>query len=154
MSKSEGMIYEDGKEVGRYTVIPNDVLDKIADIDLTKEERKVLYRVIRDTIGYEKTKKIDRTSVRRLSHDIPVDRFVKKTGLKKEKIETALDSLGKRRIIKRQGDTITFNNNLDEWLTPKQAKETQSYTEKRELEQKEQAEQERTEWDSWVRGTP
>jgi len=109
------MIYPDGTPVGRYTVIPNDVLEKVDDIELAMEERKVLARIIRDTIGYEKKKQPDGTSVRVLTANLPVDRFVKKTGLPETKIVTALNSLEKRRIIRRKGDRVTFNHHLSEW---------------------------------------
>jgi len=116
MRISGQMIYEDGTPVGRYTVIPNDILDKTTDIDLTKEERKVLIRIIRNTVGYEEYKKKDGTSVRKLSNDLPEDYLIEKTELSSEEVASALESLEKRRIIRREGNEVTFNKNLDEWI--------------------------------------
>lgn len=142
------MIYEDGKEVGTYTVIPNDVLEKIAEIDLTKGERKILLRIIRNTIGYEATKKMDGTSIRRLSADLPEDYLKEKTGVSKEKAANILGSLEKRRIIKRQGITVTLNNNLDEWYSSNEkAEEAEKELEMRKsFKEKEQREQEEARW--------
>jgi len=39
MSNQGSMIYPDGKPVGRYSAIGNDVLEKVADIELTRAER-------------------------------------------------------------------------------------------------------------------
>jgi len=146
--KSGDMIYEDGKEFGTYTVIPNDVLEKIAEIDLTKGEMKVLLRIIRNTIGYEVTKKMDGTSVRRLSYDFTEDYLEEKTGVSKEKVATILDNLEKRRIIKRQGITVTFNNNLGEWYSSNEkAEEAEKESEiRKSFKEKEQREQEEARW--------
>lgn len=115
MSKSAGMFYPDGTRVGDYSPIGNNVLDKIADIELTRAEREVLTRVIEDTIGWEKSEGFG-GSIRRLTYEIPVDRFEDKTGLSQTDITAALDNLEKRQIIKRDGDSITFNHHLDEWV--------------------------------------
>lgn len=114
-----GMIYEDGDPIETYTVFPNDLLDKIADIDLTKEEIKVLFRIIRDTVGYEREddpRKADGTSVRKTSNNLPIDRFLKKTDLSEQDIKTALDSLEKRNIISGFRDWITLNHHVDQWI--------------------------------------
>jgi phage replication O-like protein O len=109
------MVYPDGRPVGRYSAIGNDVLEKVADIELTRAERKVLDRIMKDTIGYAKLQKWTKEEVRRVTYDIPIARFEEKTGLTEEKIETALTSLEERQIIKRDGDKITFNHHLEEW---------------------------------------
>jgi phage replication O-like protein O len=116
-SKSVRMVYEDSTEIESYTTVPNDVLEKIADTELTHDEMKILFRVLRDTVGWEveESKGFGKASVRRLSHDIPTERFVDKTGLPEDRVITARDSLETRHIIKRDGDEVTFNNNLDEW---------------------------------------
>jgi len=111
--KASKMVYEDGTEFGRYTVIPNNVLDRIAEIDLTNDEKKVLFRIIRNTVGYETTK--NGTSVRKLSADFPLEYLVEKTGVSGRKVETILKRLEKRRIIERRGDTITFSHSLELW---------------------------------------
>ena len=115
MSKESSMRYPDGKAVGRYSAIGNDVLEKIAEFELTREERIVLTRIIMDTIGYAETKPWTKEEVRRVTYDIPIKRFVEKTGLFEEEIETALASLEERQIIERNGDRITFNHHLNEW---------------------------------------
>ncbi|MFC1954866.1 replication protein [Chloroflexota bacterium] len=115
MSESSSMVYPDGKPVGRYSSIGNDVLEKIADIDLIKTERKVLTRVIRDTIGYPQTQKFTGEEVRRVTYEEPMERLVEKTGLTEPEISSALDNLEQRQIIKRDGDKITFNHHLEEW---------------------------------------
>ena len=114
-SKSSSMVYPDGKPVGRYSAIGNDVLEKVADIELSRPERKVLDRIMRDTIGYPEQQKWTEEEVRRVKHEIPIERFVEKTGLTQAEITTALDNLEQRNIIKREGDTITFNHHLEEW---------------------------------------
>lgn len=115
MSKSSSMVYPDGRPVGRYSAIGNDVLEKVADIELSRPERKVLDRIIKDTIGYPETQKWTKEEVRRVKHEIPLKRFVEKTGLTESEISTALYNLEQRNIIKRDGDTITFNHHLEEW---------------------------------------
>ncbi len=110
------MRYPDGTPVGRYSAIGNDVLEKVADIELTRAGRKVLDRIMRDTIGYSEKQKWTGEEVRRVTHEIPIERFVEKTGLSEAEIKTALDNLEKRQIIKREGDSITFNYHLGEWL--------------------------------------
>lgn len=116
MNKSSSMVYPDGTPVGRYSVIGNDVLEKVADIELTRAERKVLDRIMRDTIGYPKTQKWTGEEVRRVTHEISMERFIEKTGLSEAEITTALDNLEERQIIKREVDRITFNHHLKEWL--------------------------------------
>ena len=115
MSESSSMVYPDGRPVGRYSAIGNDVLEKVADIELTRPQRKVLDRIMRDTIGYPETQKLTGERVRRVTYEIPMERFMEKTGLREEEIETALDNLEERQIIKREGDSITFNHHLEEW---------------------------------------
>jgi phage replication O-like protein O len=110
------MVYPDGTLYGRYSTVSNDVLEKIADLELTRAERKVLTRVIRDTIGYPQKQKWTGEEVRRVTYDIPMERFVEKTGLPEAEISTALDNLEQRKIIKREGDKITFNHHLVEWV--------------------------------------
>lgn len=116
MSKSSSMRYPDGRLIRRYSAIDNEVLEKVADTELTRPERKVLDRIIRDTIGYPETQKWTQEEVRRVTCEIPTGRLVEKTGLSEEEIETALTSLEERRIIKRDGDKITFNHHLEEWM--------------------------------------
>lgn len=116
MSKQSSMVYPDGKPVGRYSSIGNDVLEKVADIELTRPERKILDRIMRDTIGYPATQKWTGEEVRRVTYEIPIERFIEKTGLSEAEIRTALDNLEERRIIKREVDRITFNHHLEEWL--------------------------------------
>jgi phage replication O-like protein O len=116
MSESSNMIYPDGKPVGRYSAIGNDVLEKIADIELTRPERKVLDMIIRDTIGYPEKLKWAEEEVRRVTYEIPMEQFVEKTGLLEKKITPALDNLERRKIIKRDRDNIYFNYHLKEWL--------------------------------------
>jgi phage replication O-like protein O len=115
MSQPSNMVYPDGRSVGRYSAIGNDVLEKIADIELTRAERKVLDRIVKDTIGYPETKSFTKQERRRVKTKITMERFKEKTGLTEEEIETALDNLEQRNIIKRDGDEITFNHHLDEW---------------------------------------
>jgi len=115
MNETSNMIYPDNTLVGRYSSIGNEVLEKVADIELTREERMVLTRIMEDTIGWEERKAWTGESVRRVTYDIPVDRFVEKTGLSQTDITTALDNLEQRKIIKRDGDKITFNHHLEEW---------------------------------------
>jgi hypothetical protein len=110
------MVYPDGEPVGRYTVISNDILEKIASIELTREERMVLDRVIKDTVGYEEGKGWGGASIRRVTHEMPVERFVEKTGLAATEIRAALDNLERRSIIEREGDNVTFNHHLEEWV--------------------------------------
>ena len=140
MKKPADMIYEDGTPVGRYTVVPNDVLEKVADISLTKAQRKVLDRIIRDTIGYETTKDFSGKSIRRLTHDISIDRFKDKTGLTEQEVKDALDDLENRQMIKRKGDSITFNKELGQWLGSRKAnedaKERKSFKEAEEVRQR------------------
>lgn len=116
MNKSSSMVYPDGRPVGRYSTIGNDVLEKVADIELTRAERKVLDRIMRDTIGYSEKQKWTEEEVRRGTYEIPMERFVEKTGLSEAEIKTALNNLEQREIIKRDGDSITFNHHLEEWL--------------------------------------
>ena len=113
--KAETMVYEDGTPVGRYTPIPNDVLDKLADMDLSKDERKILYRIIRNTIGYEEKKNFKGKSVRRASFDFDEDYLEDRTGVSKNNIEPILASFETRGIIKRERSLVTFNHHLDEW---------------------------------------
>ncbi len=116
MSKQSSMVYPDGKPVGRYSAIGNDVLEKIADIELTRAERKILDRIMRDTIGYPEIEKWTEEEVRRVTYEIPMERFIEKTGLSEEEINPALENLEKRQIIRREVDRITFNHHLEEWL--------------------------------------
>ncbi len=116
MSKQSSMVYPDGKPVGRYSAIGNDVLEKVADIELTRAERKVLTRVIIDTIGYPETDKWTGEEFRRVTQEISMERFIDKTSLSEEEIMTSLDNLEDRQIIKREADRITFNYHLEEWV--------------------------------------
>ncbi len=116
MSKSRSVSYPDGRPYGRYTNLSNDVFDKLADIELTRAERKVLTRTIRDTIGYSKIQSWTKEEVKRVTYEIPVERFEEKTGLSKAEIKTALNNLEQRKIIECDGDKITFNHHLEEWL--------------------------------------
>ena len=116
MSESSSMRYPDGKRIKRYSAIDNEVLEKVADIELSSPERKVLDRIMKDTIGYPQIQSWTQEEVRRVTYEIPMERFVGKTGLSEEEIKTALDNLEQRKIIKRDGDNITFNHHLDEWL--------------------------------------
>ncbi len=116
MNESSSMVYPDGKPVGRYSAIGNDVLEKIADIELTRAERKVLDRIVKDTIGYPEEDKWTGETFRRVKYEISVERFVEKTGLLEAEIKTALDNLEERQIIKRDGDSITFNYHVKEWI--------------------------------------
>ena len=116
MSNEGSMFYPDGTPVGRYSAIGNDVLEKIADIELTRAARKVLDRIMRDTIGYPDEQRRTKERVRRVTNDITMERFKEKTGLSEAEIKTALDNLKNRRIIKRDGDTITFNHHLEKWI--------------------------------------
>ncbi|MFC1998860.1 replication protein [Chloroflexota bacterium] len=116
-SNDNTMYYEDGTRTGTYSAIPHAVLDKIADIDFTKDEWKILLRIIRNTIGYEAHKNLtDGLSVRRMSYDFTEDYLVEKTGVGIYNLHSALDSLTKRNIIKCEKLKITFNNNLGEWI--------------------------------------
>jgi hypothetical protein len=110
------MVYPDGRPVGRYSAIGNDVLEKIADIELPRPARKVLDRIVKDTIGYPETKKFTQQEVRRVKTEITMERFKEKTGLTEVEINSGLWSLENRRIIRREGDTITFNHHLEEWM--------------------------------------
>lgn len=116
MTQSSSMVYPDGKPVGRYSAIGNDVLEKVADIELSRPERKVLDRIMKDTIGYPEIQEWTQEEVRRVTHEIPMERFVDKTGLSEAEIKTALDNLEQRKIIKGDGDEITFNHHLEEWV--------------------------------------
>ena len=116
MNNEGSMYYPDGTPVGRYSSIGNDVLEKIADIELTRAERKVLVRIMRDTIGYPDEHRWTGEMVRRVTFDEPIERLEEKTGLAEQEIKTALDNLEKRRIIKRDGDMITFNYKLEGWV--------------------------------------
>ena len=116
MSESSSMVYPDGKPIKRYSAIDNEVLEKVADIELTRPERKVLDRIIKDTIGYPEIQKWTQEEVRRVTYEITIERFEEKTGLSEAEIKTALDNLERKKIIKRDGDKITFNHHLDEWV--------------------------------------
>jgi len=109
------MVYPDGRPVGRYSSIGNDVLQKIADIALLRPERKVLDRVVKDTIGYPQKQNWTKEEFRRVTYEISMERFKDKTGLGEEEIKTALANLEARNIIKRLDDYITFNHHLEEW---------------------------------------
>jgi hypothetical protein len=115
MNESSNMVYPDMTPVGKYSAIGNEVLEKVASIELTRAERMVLTRVMEDTVAWEEGKTWVGSSIRRVTRDIPMERFEDKTGLLRADITTALDSLEKRRIIKSSGDTITFNHKLGEW---------------------------------------
>ena len=54
--------------------------------------------------------------MRRITYEEPMERLVEKIGLSEAKIKTALASLEARQIIKCEGDRITFNHHLEEWL--------------------------------------
>ncbi len=116
MGIKDSMVYPDHSPVGRYSAIGNDVLEKIADIELTRPQRKVLDRIMKDTIGYDEETKFTGERVRRVTQPMPIERFEEKTGLTKEEIIPALEVLEKRQIIRRNGDTITFNHHIDQWL--------------------------------------
>ena len=115
MSKESSMVYPDGRPVGRYSAIGNDVLEKIADIELPRPARKVLDRIVRDTIGYSEKQSFTQEETRRVKTDISMERFKEKTGLTEVEIKSGLWSLENRNIIRREGDTITFNHHLEEW---------------------------------------
>ncbi|MDD4876957.1 MAG: replication protein [Dehalococcoidales bacterium] len=110
------MVYPDHSPVGRYSAIGNDVLEKVADIELTRAERKVLDRIIKDTVGYPEEQKWTKQIVRRVTYEIPIERFIEKTELSQTEISTALNNLEQRKIITRDGDKITFNHHLDQWI--------------------------------------
>lgn len=115
MSKESSMVYPDGRRIKRYSAIDNDVLEKIADIELTRPERKVLDRIMRDTVGYPQKQSFTQEETRRVKTEITMERFKEKTGLMEVEIEIALRNLQDRRIIRRELDTITFNHHLEEW---------------------------------------
>ena len=110
------VVYPDNTPYGSYTNVSNDVLEKIADIELTRPERKVLTRIIRNTIGYVESTSYLGDEFKRVTSNFAMEYLVENTGLSEEEIKTALASLEDRRIIKRDGDRITFNHHLDEWV--------------------------------------
>ena len=116
MSQSSNMVYPDGRPVGRYSAIGNDVLEKIADIELPRPARKVLDRIVKDTVGYPEKQSFTQQETRRVKTDISMERFKEKTGLTEVEIESGLWSLANRSMITRVGDTITFNHHLEEWM--------------------------------------
>lgn len=116
MNESSNMIYPDETPVGRYSAIGNEVLEKVASSELTREERIVLTRIMEDTIGWEEGRTWKNESIRRVTYNIPIERFIEKTTLSEAEINPALENLEKRQIIKREGDSITFNHYLEEWL--------------------------------------
>ena len=116
MCETSSLVYPDGTRVGGYSAIGNNILQKIAEVVLTKSERKVLTRIIIDTIGKEERKNWKKESVRRVRYNIPIERFEDKTCMVKREIKEALDNLEKRKIIKRQGDDIAFSYHLEEWI--------------------------------------
>ena len=71
MNETSNMVYPDSTPVGRYSAIGNAVLEKVARIELTSEQRIVLTRVMQDTLGCREKKLFDGTNVVRVTHDIP-----------------------------------------------------------------------------------
>ena len=116
MNESSNMIYPDNTPVGRYSAIGNEVLEKVASDEFTRVERMVLTRIMEDTIGWEKGRTFKGESIRRVTREILMERFIEKTGLSEEEINPTLDNLEERHIIERDGDSITFNHHLEEWL--------------------------------------
>jgi len=116
MRKSSNMIYPDNTPGVGYSTIGNEVLEKVASDEFTRAERIVLTRIMEDTIAWEKDRNFINESIRRITYDISMERFIEKTGLSEQEITPALDNLEERHIIERDGDSITFNYHVKEWI--------------------------------------
>ena len=97
------------KENG-YVPIANEIIEALARIKFTDEERRCLLCVIRKTYGFNKK-----------SDQISLTQFQEFTGLSRRQVVRALNSLGTRAVLARdRGDTsritsYVFEKNYEKW---------------------------------------
>lgn len=98
------------KENG-YTVIANEILEKICSYRISGEEHLIMWTIIRKTYGYNK--KEDRISL---------SQFSKFTGMKRPTCQRALSKLVSKKIVgvinkdTTLGNTYVFNKDFDKWV--------------------------------------
>ncbi len=79
---------------GNYTQIPNILFDKFMK-ELNNSELKILLIIIRQTDGWFD----QNTGIRKESDRITYGQFVKRTGLSKRTVSSAIDSLFRKKLI-------------------------------------------------------
>jgi phage replication O-like protein O len=91
--------------------VPNDIAEAIISAPLTANELKVLFVIMRQTYGFNRTEK-----------DISISQIQKITGLAKGGISAALTKLKSKNIIKTEKQAknkpqiVSINTNVIEWL--------------------------------------
>jgi phage replication O-like protein O len=97
------------KENG-YTVIANEILEKICSYRISGEEHLVMWTIIRKTYGFNKKE-----------DHIALSQFSQITGMKKPTCQRAITKLVSKKIIEvikkdnQRGNIYKFNKDFDKW---------------------------------------
>jgi phage replication O-like protein O len=106
-------------ESSQYTVVPNDVVERLCLANLGAHEIRVFWCLLRKTLGWRIDK--DNNHLRKLTDQISLSQFQAMTGLDRRRVHEALTRLEKRRIISvlpgqdRQAKTYGINLTIAEW---------------------------------------
>ncbi|BCL70547.1 hypothetical protein TUMSATVNIG1_25100 [Vibrio nigripulchritudo] len=91
--------------VSGFFSIPNELADKLCSTRLSDQEHRVLFAVMRRTIGYHKL--VDWVSLEQL-HEM--------TDIKKPNLSKTIKTLLERRILVREGRKLGINPTVSEWV--------------------------------------
>ncbi|BDU31188.1 hypothetical protein TUMSATVNIG1_17970 [Vibrio nigripulchritudo] len=91
--------------VSGFFSIPNELADKLCSTRLSDQEHRVLFAVMRRTIGYRKL--VDWVSLEQL-HEM--------TDIKKPNLSKTIKTLLERRILIREGRKLGINPTVSEWV--------------------------------------
>lgn len=96
-----------------YLPIANELAEHFALVNITGQEWRILWVVLRQTWGWKQGK-------RRKDWDwISYTQFEKKTGMKRSNCYNALKSLLVKRLIVKSENGYKFNQNYNEWVLAK-----------------------------------
>lgn len=89
-----------------FVKIPNCMLERLMKTKLSSADSRVLFCIIRQTIGWGKD-----------DDWIALSQFVQKTGIKKPHVCRALGRLLQRNIILKTGKKYRVNFDIQQWLS-------------------------------------
>lgn len=91
-----------------FTIVSNDILDKIMTCKLTDIQHRVIHAVIRHTIGFQRrTARMAGTYIAKMINYTSDERNIRKT----------IQKLVERRILKRRGDEVGVEEDTSLWIT-------------------------------------
>lgn len=98
-----------------FTKIPNELLEKLAEVDLSDYEHRVILKIIRQTFGYQNAK--EDWMLDWISHS----QFINTTGIRqKQNVNRTLKSLKERKIIIKKGRRCGINMTYSDWKSSKE----------------------------------